>query len=311
MVPTWFGLVPKVSASPADCGKIVQFMMEADRHAFQSNKPPTELPPWLLPTPPRDECRALGWLQQVVSAKKFVDTFGEERFAHCVSSCARKVPLPTQHVVIVPGPDTQYVDTNGITRPALPVPTPVLYDPLITIATHAPLYLNPDLSPRDVYLVLPDFPRSRPNLFTDQERARLPSYDVATPVLYKNFEGLLLPFPDWYVPTQIELHELPNSLLQKWTQAFWRKQAYYATGYKQDHLEHIRCRVCNQEVPLLDGVTKKSRHRVKADGSYKPMCRNCAYKQGTKSVGQPETVDPATKCEPDPEVIQTSEVFSV
>ena len=82
------------------------------------------------------------------------------------------------------------------------------------------------------------------------------------------------------------------------------------TGFKQDHLEQVQCRVCGLEVPLLDGITKKSRNRVRMDDTYKPMCRNCAYKQGTKVMSNTVEVDGdvsvGTYSEDNPEMVETN-----
>ena len=275
MGPQWLVEVPKVAATPAEATRIIEFMMQMETSLERAGIRNFELPVWLQPTPDGEKALEYGWETVRFTPKQFVDHFGEERFAACVAARAQNGAPPLQHLVFCPPLPTDIQPTPAPMTQWYSIPSPALIEPDVDVAKHAPLYLDSNLMPRDPYFWLPDFPRSRPNMLPNEPHARLPAYDPNKPVLYKNHEGIYLPYPEWYLPSQIELSDLPPAVLQKYTQALWRRQVLVTTGVQHKILEEAQCRICQQTLPLAEAFTKRVRHKYRIKTAYKPVCRDC------------------------------------
>ena len=275
MAPLWIFEVPKFAATPGDAARIIEFMLDFQNQSTAIGVEDFAMPVWLQETPTRQKCVNLGWPIEYCTPKQFIDHFGEEKLAQYISAVARGCETPMQHLVYCPQSDPLVADLGAGPTRWVVVPYPILIEPTVDMAVHAPLYLKPDLLPLDLYRNLPGFPYSRPNMIANDPCKRLPSYDPQSPVVYKNYEGVYLPYPDWYRPTQLELHELPNGMLQKYSRAIWRRDVFLTIGVPQKHLEEAQCKVCRTHLPLQDSFSKRVRHKYRTKSGYRPACRDC------------------------------------
>ena len=298
MGPQWLVEVPKVAASPGDASRIIDFMMQIETQLEAAGIKEFELPGWLQPTPTAELAEQWGWQSLQYTPKDFVDHFGEERFAMCVAARAQNGSPPRQHLVFCPQIQNEAPELPQANARWYSIPFPALVAPEIDIAKHAPLYLDSNLMPREPYFWLPDFPRSRPNMILGDPHMRLPSFCPVNPTWFKNYEGVFLPYPDWYLPSQVELSELPPPVLQKYTQALWRRQVLVTTGVQQKILEETQCRICKQMIPLADGFTKRTRHKFRTKVGYKPVCRDCHQAAHLLNLvpSPPEPPSPDSSC---------------